>query len=264
MGHALVSLFLCVCLIAGIMPAAASPTYKLGESFSVFAAWGEDGEVSVFETWGKGKYKIDIDFYHRKVKPKFIAAFQNEYGAKKFNDMCGKNPDFDIDKDGWVWPNAVKGKGCSKKDYILDLGDTIVLECQKDSNCLQLNSELSIFETWGTGKYKLDMDVYHREVKPIFLTKFRTEYGTKKFNDMCGTNPDFEVDKDGWVWPNAVKGKNCSKKNYFLDLGDVIKAHQLQANDREENSDESVILRVENIIEAPKLQDVVFFILNRA
>ena len=28
------------------------------------------------------------------------------------------------------------------------------------------------------------MDVYHRDVKPIFLTKFRTEYGTKKFNDM--------------------------------------------------------------------------------
>ena len=141
----------------------------------------------------QGKYKIDIDLYHRKVKPKFIAAFQNQYGAKKFNDMyvghletklayfwnkgyfylrCGKNPDFDIDKEGWVWPNGVKGKSCSKvffisvvhfslktkkiyvfqKDYILDLGDTIVLECQKNPNCLQLNGELSVFETWGTGK----------------------------------------------------------------------------------------------------------------
>ena len=86
--------------------------------------------------------------------------------------------------------------------YILDLGDTIVLECDYDPNCLQLNGEPSIFEIWGTGKnfvllyqfsvfqqrvsgkYKLDMDVYHRDVKPIFLTKFRTEYGTKKFNDM--------------------------------------------------------------------------------
>ena len=82
------------------------------------------------------------------------------------------------------------------------MGDTIVLECENDPNCLQLNGELSIFEIWGTGKnfvllyyfpvfqqrvsgkYKLDMDVYHRDVKPIFLTKFRTEYGTKKFNDM--------------------------------------------------------------------------------
>ena len=48
------------------------------------------------------------------------------------------------------------------------------------------------------------------------------------------------------------------QKNYILDLGDVIKAHQLQANqanDEEENSDESVILRVENIIEASKLQE---------
>ena len=133
---------------------------------------------------------------------------------------CGKNPDFDIDKEGWVWPNAIKGKGCSKvlfsssiclaesevshvyqKDFILDLGDTIVLECQKNPNCLQLNGEVSTFETWGTGrsflllyyfffqrqvpgKYKLDMDVYHRDVKPIFLSRFRGEYGTKKFNDM--------------------------------------------------------------------------------
>ena len=129
--------------------------------------------------------------YHHKVKPKFISAFQNEYGAKKFNDMyvgqlemkladhrntglfrCGKNLDFDIDKHGWVWPNAVKGKNCSKvflfqssislsklkkisifqMDYVLDLGDTVVLECENDHDCLQLNGELSVFDTWGTGK----------------------------------------------------------------------------------------------------------------
>ena len=28
------------------------------------------------------------------------------------------------------------------------------------------------------------MDVYHRDVKPIFLSMFRGGYGTKKFNDM--------------------------------------------------------------------------------
>ena len=42
----------------------------------------------------------------------------------------------------------------------------------------------SFFQQRVSGKYKLDMDVYHREVKPIFLTKFRSAYGTKKFNDM--------------------------------------------------------------------------------
>ena len=82
-----------------------------------------------------------------------------------------------------------------------EVSNTIVLECQKDPNCLQVNGEVSIFETWGTGrsflflyyfffqrqvsgKYKLDMAVYHRDVKPIFLSTFRGEYGTKKFNDM--------------------------------------------------------------------------------
>ena len=37
-------------------------------------------------------------------------------------------------------------------DYILDLGDIIVHACQNDPNCLQLNGDLSFFETWGTGK----------------------------------------------------------------------------------------------------------------
>ncbi|KIJ92041.1 hypothetical protein K443DRAFT_114199 [Laccaria amethystina LaAM-08-1] len=348
MGHTLIYLFLCVCLIVGILPAASSPTYQLGEGFTVFATWGkgdrkykldlevyhrevkpiflarfrqafnagtfnrlwgtnpdfeidkngivfpnavhgqdmctrvcsfsilrdvvldhqgrleldgfEDGEVSVFEEWGKGIYKINIVLYHKKVKPKFLAAFKNEYGAKKFTDMCGKNPNFDIDTKGWVWPNAVKGKSCSKQDYILELGDTIVLECQKNPNCLQRSGDVSIFETWGTGKYKLDMDVYHRTVKPIFLTRFRGEYGTKKFNDMhvCGTNPDFETDKNGWVWPNSIKGKNCSKKDYILDLGDVIQAHQVQADDGEEIND-SLVSHLGEFIKVYKLQESAIF-----
>jgi hypothetical protein len=110
-----------------------SPYSRLGERVGSFLL----PHVVASDFSCQGKYKIDIDFYHRKVKPKFIAAFQNEYGAKKFNDMyagqlemkllylwntgllrCGKNPDFDIDKDGWVWPNAVKGKGCSKVFYL--------------------------------------------------------------------------------------------------------------------------------------------------
>ena len=42
------------------------------------------------------------------------------------------------------------------------------------------------------------------------------------------------------------------QRDYFLDLGDVIKAHQPQVNDGEENS---VILRVDNIMEVSKLQE---------
>jgi len=41
-----------------------------------------------------------------------------------------------------------------------------------------------LFDGNVPGKYNLDMDVYHRTIKPIFLTRFRGEYGTKKFNNM--------------------------------------------------------------------------------
>ena len=34
------------------------------------------------------------------------------------------------------------------------------------------------------GKYKLDLEVYHREVKPVFLTRFRETYSTRTFNKM--------------------------------------------------------------------------------
>ena len=34
------------------------------------------------------------------------------------------------------------------------------------------------------GKYKLDLEVYHREVKPVFLTRFREAYSTTTFNEM--------------------------------------------------------------------------------
>ena len=34
------------------------------------------------------------------------------------------------------------------------------------------------------GEYKLDLEVYHREVKPVFLTRFREAYSTRTFNKM--------------------------------------------------------------------------------
>ncbi|KIJ94147.1 hypothetical protein K443DRAFT_369036 [Laccaria amethystina LaAM-08-1] len=253
MGHTRLSLFLLTCLTILVLPAASSPIYQLGEAFTFFA------------TWGKGKYKLDLEVYHREAKPVFLIKFREAYTARSFNGLCGTNPDFDIDKNGIVFPSAVRGRdGCTRARFNLDLGE-VVLDHQRltefnDFEDDELNGEVSIFETWGTGKYKLDLAVYHRDVKPIFLTTFRGKYGTKKFNDMCGTNPDFDVDKNGWVWPNAVKGKNCSKKDYILDLGDVIKSHQ----PKEEISDESVISRLENVIKVSKLQDLVFFILNLA
>ena len=138
-----------------------------------------------------------------------------------------------------------------QKDYILDLGDPIVLGCENDPNCLHVNGELSIFETWGTGKnfvllYYLLFSNSQLQANINWIWTFiivmsslsswqSSERNTVPRNSMicmcfysklqsllmpwsdirCGTNPDFEVDKDGWVWPNAVKGKNCSKVVYL-------------------------------------------------
>lgn len=60
------------------------------------------------------------------------------------------------------------------------------------------------------------MDYYHRTVKPAIISEFKGHDGgdfkykvkgkelTRNFN-VCGTNPDFEVDRTGDVWPNATK-----------------------------------------------------------
>ncbi|KAF9007443.1 hypothetical protein BDQ17DRAFT_1237960, partial [Cyathus striatus] len=71
---------------------------------------GKRDEYELYPRWGKGKYKLDDDTYHRDVKPKFIAAFS----SKKFTDYCGKNPDFFIEDDGYVYPGATASK--QKKD----------------------------------------------------------------------------------------------------------------------------------------------------
>jgi hypothetical protein len=177
------------------------------------------------ETWGSGKYTIDLDVYHRTVKPQFISAFNQQFGSK-FSKMCGSNPDFAIEKDGTVYPNAVKkGSQCSKKTFNLNLGDH-VLAAKGNSKRFDEEDE-PIFirgQTWGSGKYTIDLDVYHRTVKPQFISAFNSNFGSK-FSKMCGSNPDFAIEKDGTVYPNAVKkGGQCSKKTFNLNLGDIVLA----------------------------------------
>ena len=36
------------------------------------------------------------------------------------------------------------------------------------------------------GKYKLDLEVYHRVVKPVFLNRFREAYSTRTFDKLYG------------------------------------------------------------------------------
>lgn len=87
------------------------------------------------------------------------------------------------------------------------------------------DGEISIY--WGTGRYKIDDDTYHREVKKKIISEFRNHNGNGDFTykvkgkeqtrnyKVCGDNPDFEVDgKSGEVWPNVQKGDPkglCSK-----------------------------------------------------
>jgi len=51
------------------------------------------------------------------------------------------------------------------------------------------------------GKFTLDDDTYHRVVKPLFIKEFS---GDRSFSKLCGTNPDFMIDRSGDVYPSAV------------------------------------------------------------
>jgi len=72
------------------------------------------------------------------------------------------------------------------------------------------------------GKYKIDEDVYHRDVKPQMITKFVAEFKKQKkdFKKLCGKNPDFVVDKSGIVNPEPVgKGfDHCPKVFVHIHL----------------------------------------------
>ena len=108
MGHTLLSLFLFICLTICVLPTASSPTYQVifktnavhmldSSSFS----WGKDSLSSlhgarVSRTAARklaisyevsGKYRLDLEVYHREVKPIFLASFREAYTARTFNGM---------------------------------------------------------------------------------------------------------------------------------------------------------------------------------
>ncbi|KAF9007442.1 hypothetical protein BDQ17DRAFT_1422818 [Cyathus striatus] len=86
------------------------------------------------------------------------------------------------------------------------------------------NLENKLYRRWGKGEYKLPDDVYHREIKPKFISKFKSAKFTKK----CGSNPDFFIDDVGGVYPGATNKKvisegQCTKKNFYdATLGQII------------------------------------------
>ncbi|KAH9484082.1 hypothetical protein JR316_0003562 [Psilocybe cubensis] len=78
--------------------------------------------------------------------------------------------------------------------------------------------------TWGTGKWTMDDDLYHRTVKPHFLSVFK---GMPSFTGLCGSNPDFFIEKDGTVYPSAVESKakklgKCTKSKYNADMSEYL------------------------------------------
>ncbi|KIY43002.1 hypothetical protein FISHEDRAFT_63034 [Fistulina hepatica ATCC 64428] len=68
--------------------------------------------------------------------------------------------------------------------------------------------------TWGTKNYRCNIDHYHRNVKPLLISTFKAEF-PKSFEKRCGKNPDFIVERDGTVYPEATGGqRNCPKASF--------------------------------------------------
>ena len=107
-----------------------------------------------------------------------------------------------------------------------------------------VSRKLSFF--FCPGKYTIDLSVYHKEVKPIFLTEFKKHFD--KFEGLwaasnphqsdfqicwhlqrCGSNPDFEITRKGDVSPSAVDKKKkelgkCTKVNLTITVRLVVEA----------------------------------------
>jgi len=204
---------------------------------ALYSRFPDDNELFTRgELWGSGKYKVDISVYHSEIKPVFIQKFS---ALGSFISLCGKNPDFAIEKDGTVYPNAVgaakKTGKCTKNKFSLDLGAVVLAHIPKapsrspspaPSSPRRHRSLEARGELWGSGKYKVDISVYHSQIKPVFIQKFSA---LGSFISLCGKNPDFAIEKDGTVYPNAVgaakKTGKCTKNKFSLDLGDVVLAH---------------------------------------
>ncbi|PPQ67659.1 hypothetical protein CVT25_012687 [Psilocybe cyanescens] len=88
----------------------------------------------------------------------------------------------------------------------------------------EAQEDAGLFRRWGSGKYKIDDDTYHRIVKPHFLSVFGA---MPSFKGLCGSNPDFFVERDGTVYPSAVESKakkagKCTKSKYSADMSEYL------------------------------------------
>ncbi|KAF9523403.1 hypothetical protein CPB83DRAFT_690304 [Crepidotus variabilis] len=88
------------------------------------------------------------------------------------------------------------------------------------------NDEVELVARWGSGKYVVDDNTYHRSLKPAIIKAFNGH--DSKFTSKCGSNPDFMVDRKGMVYPEPQKSKSssCPKNKFTLDLGSLIQSFQ--------------------------------------
>lgn len=84
-----------------------------------------------------------------------------------------------------------------------------------------LDNALYPRDTWGQGKYSMDLNYYHG-IKSQLLAEFKSHFGDT-FTKKCGTNPDLEGNRKGFVSPSATDKKlknagTCKKSEFELDL----------------------------------------------
>ncbi|EDR05740.1 uncharacterized protein LACBIDRAFT_294757 [Laccaria bicolor S238N-H82] len=219
-------------------------TYALLAATSLFGAIyaapiaPDDDALFSRATWGTGKYTIDLTVYHSQVKPVFLKEFRAH--NEKFESLCGSNPDFEITRKGDVSPSPVDSKKkqlgkCTKSTFTLNLGDVVLSHIPRSRSpsparrsVHEYIEELYRRATWGTGKYTVDLSLYHSEIKPVFLKEFKAS--NAKFESLCGSNPDFEITRKGEVSPSPVDAKKkqlgkCTKSAFTLDLGAIVLSH---------------------------------------
>jgi len=76
--------------------------------------------------WGRGNFQMDQSYYHKNVKPVIQKRFRAQY--PEFQKLCGKNPNFDAELDGTVYPGVVmSGKsGCTKQKFRINMKDELI------------------------------------------------------------------------------------------------------------------------------------------
>ncbi|CAA7266897.1 unnamed protein product [Cyclocybe aegerita] len=86
------------------------------------------------------------------------------------------------------------------------------------------NIDNVLYRRWGSGKYVIDDNTYHRDVKPKILAEMKK---IKGFESKCGHNPDFHVERDGTVYPSSRTDKKglCSKKTFSVNMHDLLMSY---------------------------------------